>query len=108
VISLIQTTISSVADTDFVGNALMLWLKLKKEPNATTADMNVIIDQFTNPKDKIQQGKKFKELFSLSKEIIMLSNILKCFPISFKNAGSLRTADFANRLTKNLYNHINP
>jgi hypothetical protein len=56
----------------------MLWLKLKKSlSNATTADMNVIIDQFTNPKDKIQQGKKFKELFSLSKEIIMLFKHLK-------------------------------
>ncbi len=85
-------------------------LRFQIPANVTTADMNVLFDQFTNPKGQKYNKEKIKGIvFSVQGNYNAFQTFeIKVSQLVFKNASSLGTADFANRLTKNLYNYPNP
>ena len=85
-------------------------LRFQSPANVTTADMNVLFDQFTNPKGQKYNKEKIKGIvFSVQGNYNAFQTFeIKVSQLVFKNASSLGTADFANRLTKNLYNYPNP
>lgn len=85
-------------------------LRFQLPANATTAEMSVLFDKFTNPKGQKYNKEKIKGIvFSVQGNYNAFQPFeIKVSQLVFKNANSLNTADFANGVVKQIYNYPNP
>ena len=85
-------------------------LRFQLPENATTAEMNVLFDKFTNPKGEKYNNEKIKGIvFSVQGNYSAFQPFaVGISQLTFKNTSTLSTPSFVTTATNAIYNYPNP
>ncbi|WP_367773181.1 ice-binding family protein [Flavobacterium sp. WC2421] len=85
-------------------------LRFQIPVNTSTAEMNILLDQFTNPQGQKYTNEKIKGIvFSVQGDYKVFQPFaVNVSQLTFKNASTLSVPSFVTSNAKNIYNYPNP